>query len=162
MRDAAKILRWQLGAHRVDNRLGDGRGRFRDLDQGLMLVQLDDRPVPKIGWDLLIDSDERHATLPALHHPHENAMGFGRAAIDHHDSALTVLGKRLDDIIDSGINRLGLVRIEHEIGQRNSEPFLVFTRPEGFEDETRLSDPGRPDDTDDPAGPRCAFPDRFA
>ena len=161
MRETAKILRRQLGAHRVDNGLGNRRGRFRDLDESLVLVQFDDRPVPEIGWDLVVDGDERNGTLPALHHPDENAMGLGRAPIDYHNSALTFLCKRLDDTIDGEIAHLGLVRVEHEIGQRKSEPFVFFARPKGFEYETGLSDSGRPNYTDNPAGPRCAFSDRF-
>ena len=88
-------------------------------------------------------------------------MGLGRTPIDDNDSVLTALCKCLDDTIDGEIAHLGLVRVEHEIGQTKSEPFLFFARPEGFEDETGLSDPGRPDYTDNPAGPGCAFPDRF-
>ena len=82
-----------------------------------MLVQLDDRPIPEIGRDLVVDGDERDGTLPALHHPDENAMGLGRTPIDDHDRALTVLGKRLDVAIDGEIAQLGLVRVEHEIGE---------------------------------------------
>ena len=145
----------------MDNGLGNRRGRFRNLDESLVFVQLDDRPVPEIGWDLVVDGDERNGTLPALHHPDENAMGLGRAPIDDQNSALTFLCKRLDDTIDGESAHLGLVHVEHEIGQRKSEPFIFFARPKGFEDETGLSDPGRPDYTDDPAGPGCAFPDRF-
>ena len=117
MRETAKILRGQLGAHRVNDGLGHRRGRFRDLDESLVLVHLDDRPVPEIRRDLVVDGNERDGTLPALHHPDENPMGVGRTPIDDHDRALTVLCKRLDGTVDGEIAQLGLVRVKHEIGE---------------------------------------------
>ena len=88
-------------------------------------------------------------------------MCLGRAAVDDHDSPPPILRERLDDSVDGEIAHLGFVRVEYEISQGISEAFVLFGRPDGFKDKTRLANPGGPNHPNDPAGFGGPFPDRL-